>query len=186
MPRMLTRFVKMHGCGNDFVIVDGRSSPLDLTPTGAAAIADRHTGIGCDQLIVLQPATPGCDVFMRIWNPDGSEAGACGNATRCVADILFRETQAGAATIRTISGELPARRLSDGQVEVDMGLVRLDWQDIPLSQPMDTLRLELSADGVSAPAAASMGNPHATFFVPDINAVPITRIGPLLEHAQVF
>src|SRR3954470_13509123 len=121
---MPTRFVKMHGCGNDFVIIDGRADQLELTPAQAASIADRHTGIGCDQLIVLQPPAPGADVFMRIWNPDGSEAGACGNATRCVADILFRESRGEVAAIRTISGDLPARRLPDGQIEVDMGQVR--------------------------------------------------------------
>lgn len=183
---MPTQFVKMHGCGNDFVIIDGRTQTLDLSDAQAAAIADRHTGIGCDQFIVLEPATRGADVFMRIWNPDGSEAGACGNATRCVADILFRESGRENAVVRTISGDLPARRLADGRVEVDMGRVRLDWQDIPLSGPMDTQRLPLSVEDVAEPAAASMGNPHATFFVPDIDTVPITRIGPLLEHAPLF
>jgi len=183
---MPIRFVKMHGCGNDFVIIDGRADLLELTPAQAASIADRHTGIGCDQLIVLQPPAPGADVFMRIWNPDGSEAGACGNATRCVADILFRESRGEVAAIRTISGDLPARRLPDGQIEIDMGPVRLDWQDVPLSHPMDTLRLPLSADGVAEPAACSMGNPHATFFVHDLAAIDIPRIGPVLEHAALF
>ena len=176
----------MHGCGNDFVIIDGRSFPLDLTPEQAAAIADRHTGVGCDQLIVLHPAAAGADVFMRIWNPDGSQAGACGNATRCVAAILFGESRARTVTIRTVSGDLPARHLPSGQVEVDMGPVRLDWQDIPLAQPADTLCLKLSADGVAGPAAASMGNPHATFFVPDLDAIDLPRVGPALEHAAMF
>jgi diaminopimelate epimerase len=191
MRGMITRFVKMHGCGNDFVIIDARAHPLGLTRprltrSRAAAIADRHTGIGCDQFIVLEQADPGADVFMRIRNPDGSEAGACGNATRCVADILFRETGRTDTVIRTISGELPARRLPDGQIEVDMGPVRLDWQDIPLREPADTVRLDLSAGGVDSPAAASMGNPHATFFVPDLDALDIPRIGPTLEHAPIF
>jgi diaminopimelate epimerase len=182
---MEARFVKMHGCGNDFVILDGRYLPLALTPEQAAAIADRHTGVGCDQVVVLERAA-GAETFMRIWNPDGSEAGACGNATRCVADILFHDLGRDAVTIRTISGDLPAARRADGSIQVDMGPVRLDWQDIPLCTPMDTIRLDLAADGVSAPAAASMGNPHATFFVDDIAAVPIARIGPLLEHAPIF
>ena len=184
---MGTRFAKMHGCGNDFVIMDGRSHTLGLTAgPGWRAVANRHTGIGCDQVIVLEPSAAGADVLMRIWNPDGSEAGACGNATRCVADILFRESGRTFVTIRTISGDLPATLQTDGQVEIDMGAVRLDWQDVPLSQPMDTLHLDLAADGVAGPAAASMGNPHATFFVPDLTAVPITRIGPVLEHAPIF
>ena len=136
-----------------------------LTPTHAAALADRHTGIGCDQLIVLEPGD--ADAFMRIYNPDGSEAGACGNATRCVADILMRETGRNEVTIRTISGDLPAIRRPDGVIEVDMGPARLDWADIPLARPMDTLRLDLPGE----PAAVSMGNPHATFFVADLDSI---------------
>jgi diaminopimelate epimerase len=183
---MGTGFVKMHGCGNDFVIVDGRSEPLALSPARAAAIADRHTGIGCDQLVVIQTAGPGADAFMRILNPDGSEAGACGNATRCVAQVLSRETGKTSIVIRTISGDLPALLCPDGQIQVDMGPARLDWNDIPLARPMDTLRLDLSADTVAEPAAAGMGNPHATFFVADLDAIPIPRIGPLLEHDRLF
>ncbi len=183
---MATPFVKMHGCGNDFVIIDGRSSDLGITPARAAAIADRHTGIGCDQLVVLEPSTDGAETFMRIRNPDGSEAGACGNATRCVAQIVARQTGRTSVIIRTISGDLPCRVLPNGLIEVDMGPVGLDWQDIPLRRPMDTLSIPLSAECVAEPAAASMGNPHATFFVDDLAAVPITRVGPVLEHDPIF
>jgi diaminopimelate epimerase len=144
-------------------------------------LADRHTGIGCDQLIVIEPAE-NADAFMRIYNPDGSEAGACGNATRCVADILMRENAGSSVTIRTVTGDLPAIRRPDGLIQVDMGLARLDWTDIPLSRPMDTLRVELPGE----PAAASMGNPHATFFVNDLDAVPILEAGPKLEHDPLF
>ena len=178
---MKTAFVKMHGCGNDFVVLDERARPLGLTPFQAAFLADRRIGIGCDQVIMIENS-PTADAFMRIWNPDGSEAGACGNATRCVADILMRDTQGSAVTIRTISGYLPATRGADGLITVDMGPPRLDWADIPLATPMDTLRLGLPGD----PAAASMGNPHATIFVPDLDAVPIGRIGPDLEHNVIF
>jgi diaminopimelate epimerase len=178
---MTTRFVKMHGCGNDFVVLDERPRPLGLTPSRAAAIANRHTGIGCDQVIAIQPAET-ADAFMRITNPDGSPAGACGNATRCVADILMRETGRNVVTIRTISGDLPAIRRPDGLIQVDMGPAHLDWTDIPLSRPMDTLRLDLPGE----PAAASMGNPHATFFVPDLDTVPILEAGPRLEHDPLF
>jgi diaminopimelate epimerase len=178
---MTTDFVKMHGCGNDFVILDERSRSLGLTPARASAIANRHTGIGCDQVIVIGP-TESADAFMGITNPDGSPAGACGNATRCVADILMRETGRGAVTIRTVSGDLPAIRLPGGLIEVDMGPAGLDWTDIPLARPMDTLRLDLPGE----PAAASMGNPHATFFVPDLDAIPISEEGPRFEHDPVF
>jgi diaminopimelate epimerase len=186
IPRMITGFVKMHGCGNDFVILDERSEPLALTSPQVAAIADRHTGIGCDQLVLIRATGPGADAFMQIHNPDGSEAGACGNATRCVAGILARETGKTSVAIRTISGDLPAWLHPDGQIQVDMGLARLDWSDIPLARPMDTVRLDLSAERVAGPAAASMGNPHATFFVDDLGAVPIRRIGPALEHDRLF
>ena len=179
---MSTRFLKMHGCGNDFVVMDERSQSLGLTPMRAAAIADRHTGVGCDQFIVMEPGTNGADVFMRIRNPDGSEAGACGNATRCVASLVAAETGRTELVVRTISGDLPATILSDGRVTVDMGPVRLGWDEVPLARPMDTLHLDLAGD----PAAASMGNPHATFFVPDMDAVDIERIGPSLEHDPIF
>jgi diaminopimelate epimerase len=171
----------MHGCGNDFVILDDRSRTLAITPARAAALADRHTGIGCDQFIVIEP-TETADAFMRIYNPDGSEAGACGNATRCVADILMRESGLSEVTIRTISGDLPCVRRADGLIQVDMGPAGLDWTDIPLARPMDTLRLDLPGD----PAAASMGNPHATFFVADLDAEPIASRGLKLEHDPLF
>jgi diaminopimelate epimerase len=183
---MRARFVKMHGCGNDFVVFDERAGSLGLTPSRAAAIADRRTGVGCDQFIVIEPAPFGADAFMRIRNPDGTEAGACGNATRCVAHILAEETGRAHQVIRTIAGDLPSDVLPDGRIRVDMGEVRLDWRDIPLVRPMDTLDLELSAGPVSHPAAANMGNPHATFFVPDLDAIPIAEIGPVLEHDPLF
>ncbi len=183
---MRARFVKMHGCGNDFVVFDERAGSLGLTPAVAAAIADRRTGVGCDQFIVIEPAPPGADAFMRIRNPDGSEAGACGNATRCVAHLLAAETGRSRQIIRTIAGDLASEVLPNGQIRVDMGPVRLDWRDIPLARPMDTLDLDLGAGPVSHAAAASMGNPHATFFVPDIGAIAIKAIGPVLEHHALF
>ena len=183
---MSTPFVKMHGCGNDFVILDARSAALGLTAARAAALCDRHTGIGCDQLISIEPADSAAPdipaAFMRIHNPDGSEAGACGNATRCVADILMRQTGREAVSIRTVAGDLPASRQPGGLIEVDMGPPRLDWADIPLIRPMDTLRLDLPYQ----PAAVSMGNPHATLFVDDLDAIDITTIGRGLEHDPVF
>ena len=185
---MLARFIKMHGLGNDFVVFDERGSSLGLTAARAAAIADRHTGVGCDQLISIEPPPPGsnADAAMRIRNADGSEAGACGNATRCVAEVLFRESGQSIRIIRTAAGNLPAERLPGGLIRVDMGVPRLGWQDIPLSQPMDTLHLDLHADGVSGPAACSIGNPHATFFVRDLESVTVAALGPALEHAPLF
>ena len=186
---MRVRFTKMQGCGNDFAVFDARADGLGLSAARAAALADRRRGIGCDQLILLEPAAHGpgdADVFMRIRNPDGSEAGACGNATRCVASLLAAETGRGGFVIRTIAGDLPAELLADGQVRVDMGKPRLGWAEIPLARPMDTLHLDLAAGELADPAAVSMGNPHATFFVPDLAAVPVATLGPALERDPLF
>ncbi|MBP0494808.1 diaminopimelate epimerase [Roseomonas indoligenes] len=183
---MIIPFRKMHGLGNDFVVLDARATPLPVSPDRAAAIADRRTGIGCDQFIVMEPGEGGAEVFMRIRNPDGSEAGACGNATRCVAELVMTESGRDALSVRTISGELPSERLPDGTIRVDMGPARLGWDEVPLARAMDTLHLPLSAEGVSDPAGLSMGNPHATFFVPDLAALDIPRIGPALEHDPFF
>lgn len=176
----------MHGLGNDFVVLDARAHPLPITPARAAAIADRHFGIGCDQLIVMEPGTDGADVFMRIRNPDGSEAGACGNATRCIAALVADEAAVDRVVVRTIAGDLPVERLPGGLWRADMGLARMDWRDVPLARAMDTLHLPLSRGEVADPAACSMGNPHATFFVPDLDRVPVTEIGKGLETDPIF
>jgi diaminopimelate epimerase len=183
---MNARFVKMHGCGNDFVVFDERTRPLGFTSALAAAIADRRTGVGCDQFISIEPDRHGADAFMRIRNPDGGEAGACGNATRCVAHLIASQTGRTRLVIRTVSGDLPAEILPDGTVCVDMGPAALDWNQVPLARQQDTLHLDLKAGPLADPAACSMGNPHATFFVPDIAAVPIAEIGPILEHDSLF
>jgi diaminopimelate epimerase len=180
----MARFLKMHGCGNDFVVFDERAGSLGLTATRAAAIADRRTGVGCDQFIVIEPAPPhsNADAFMRIRNPDGAEAGACGNATRCVATLLANETGRRRQVIRTVAGNLPSELLADGRVQADMGAAQLDWRDIPLARPMDTLHLDLPGD----PAAVSMGNPHATFFVEDVEQAVVHELGPRMEHDPLF
>ncbi len=179
---MLVPFTKMHGCGNDFVVLDARASSLGLTPARAAAIADRRTGVGCDQLIVLERPENGAAAFMRIRNPDGGEAGACGNATRCVAALLGAGSGERDMVIQTVAGDLPASMLPDGRVRVDMGEPRLDWRDIPLAGPADTLHLPLPGD----PAALSMGNPHATWFTRNLAAEDIATLGPVREHDPIF
>ena len=179
-------FIKMHGAGNDFVVLDGRAQRLGLTANRIRLIADRRLGVGCDQLISLEPGTEGADVFMRIHNPDGSEAGACGNATRCVATLIGRDLGRAAVTIRTISGDLPSSLLADGRVTVDLGPPRLGWAEVPLAAPMDTLHLPLAEGTVADPAACSMGNPHATFFVDAIEGLDIARLGPRFETDTLF
>ncbi len=179
-------FLKMHGAGNDFVVLDGRSGGIGLSATAARLIADRRLGVGCDQIIVIETDPAGADAFMRILNADGSESGACGNATRCVAALLAEETGARHVTIRTIAGLLGAEILGPGLVEVDMGPPGLTWGEIPLSGPADTLHLKLAMGPVQDPAACSMGNPHATFFVDDLAHLPIETIGPALERSRIF
>ena len=156
-------FKKMHGLGNDFVMIDARAAGLALSGADICAIADRRLGVGCDQVIVLEPPrTPGTDAFMRIYNPDGSEAGACGNGTRCAAAMIGGES----CVIETISGLLSCRRVENDMIAVDMGAPRLDWADIPLSEERDTLHLGIGdGDTLSDPVAVNMGNPHCVFFV---------------------
>jgi diaminopimelate epimerase len=179
---MLSAFHKMHGAGNDFVVLFARDLPEPLTKARIAALADRRTGIGFDQLIVLEPPEESADVFMRIFNPDGSPAGACGNATRCVAELLGRCDSRARITVQTVAGLLPAERLGDGRVRVDMGAPLLDWRDIPLEKPCNTLHLDVPGD----PAAVSMGNPHATLFVGCVDAIDIALRGPALETNALF
>lgn len=176
-------FIKMHGAGNDFVVLDGRSSPVPLTVTEARTLADRHFGIGCDQLIVMEPPTSGeADLFMRIRNPDGGEAEACGNATRCIASLVMTETGRDRAVIQTVAGHLPARTAEAGRITVDMGPANLGWREIPLSEERDTLHLGIGAGPLQDPVGVNMGNPHAVFFVEDAEAVDLASLGPQLEH----
>ncbi|MFD2265324.1 diaminopimelate epimerase [Lacibacterium aquatile] len=183
---MALSFRKMHGLGNDFVVIDGRSGPLALTEASIRAIGDRKTGVGFDQLIVIEPtATPDATAFMRIYNPDGSEAGACGNASRCVAWLLMGESGGDKAVLETVSGLLPANRAGE-LITVDMGAARLGWQEIPVAAECDTLHMPVSVEGYSDPVGTNMGNPHATFFVPDADAVDLAHVGPLLERHAFF
>ena len=186
MPSTMIAFRKMHGLGNDFVVLDGRAARLPVTPALAAAVSDRHFGIGCDQFIVKEPPGEGADVFMRIRNPDGSEAGACGNATRCIASLVAEAAGRDRVVVRTIAGDLPVERLPGGLWRADMGAPRLGWREVPLAREVDTLHLPLALGPVSDPAACSMGNPHATFFVPDLDAIPVAELGPRLEHDPIF
>ena len=180
-------FIKMHGLGNDFVVIDGRDGDVSLDAAQARAIADRHTGIGCDQLIVIEAANgTGADAFMRIRNADGGEVAACGNATRCVARLLMDEMESNSVRIDTSSGPLLAENALDGAISVDMGIPGLTWDQIPLAAEADTLHLDLALGPLSDPVAVSIGNPHAVFFPDDPDAVELDRLGPELEHHAMF
>jgi diaminopimelate epimerase len=187
-----TPFLKMHGLGNDFVVLDARAADFELTPERRRTIADRRLGVGCDQLIVLErPTDREADVFMRIYNPDGGEAGACGNATRCVASVVMDERNSDHVTVQTIAGLLESQKTGLGSnglpvISVDMGPARLDWREIPVSQACDTNHLPLGLGPLQDPVGTNMGNPHATFFVDDADAIPLAELGPKLEHDRLF
>ncbi|MEM8589296.1 MAG: diaminopimelate epimerase [Pseudomonadota bacterium] len=179
-------FLKMHGLGNDFVVIDDRAAVGRVDQTLAVKLADRRLGVGCDQVIVLEPSQRG-DVFMRIFNPDGSEVESCGNATRCVADLVFGESSTEEAVIETRGGLLACNRANDDMITVDMGPARFGWQDIPLAHAVpDTAHLPVALDDLTDPVGVSIGNPHCAFFVPDAEAVAIERLGPLIETDSLF
>lgn len=172
-------FSKMHGLGNDFVVIDERDSPLAMDSALARAIADRRTGIGCDQIILIGQSDR-ADVGMRIFNSDGGEVEACGNATRCVPLFVGRDV-----TVETRAGLLDARRDGDG-VRVDMGQPRFEWDAIPLAYAMDTLAMPASWEDLPAPSAVNVGNPHVIFFVADLAAIDTARLGSLIETDPLF
>ncbi len=180
-------FTKMHGLGNDFVVIDGRARMPAVGVAETRAIGDRRTGVGFDQLLILEPPVNGAaDVFMRIRNPDGSEAEACGNGTRCVAAMVMAETGAGEVNIETVAGVLHAKTESDGRVTVDMGPAVTAWREIPLAEEIDTLHLGIEAGGLADPVGVGVGNPHMVFFVDDVDAVALETVGPVLETHPLY
>jgi diaminopimelate epimerase len=180
-------FRKMHGLGNDFVVIDARRRAFPLDEPTAHAIADRKTGIGCDQLIVIeQPQDGAADVFMRIHNADGGEVAACGNATRCIAALVMDERGSDRVVVETNAGLLVARPEGGGRVSVDMGPARLGWRDVPLAAEQDTLHVDLALGPLADPACCNVGNPHATFFVADAMSIDLANLGPRLEHHAIF
>jgi diaminopimelate epimerase len=177
-------FVKMNGTGNDFVVLDNRKG--GLPPLNWRKIADRHFGIGCDQIVVLEPSSA-ADIFMRIFNADGSESGACGNASHCVAWLVDGERAVASRTvqIQTMENILSAE-VQGNQVTLDMGAPKLEWQDIPLARKQDTFHLPITSGALKDPVAVNMGNPHLVFFVKDGSRVPLPELGPQLENHQLF
>ncbi len=175
-------FMKMHGLGNDFVIVDARARPVPVSAKLAQAVADRHFGVGFDQLVVIGPGIDGSDAHMTFYNADGSTAQACGNASRCVARYLMDETSGDGVRLSTVRGMLEARDAGEGLTSVNMGAPLLRWDQIPLAREMDTLSLPIDGD----PVATGMGNPHCTFFVEDAEQVNLTQVGPRIENHPLY
>ena len=174
-------FVKMHGLGNDFVILESRGGPVRANPALARAVGDRHRGVGFDQMAEVLDSDA-ADLALTFWNADGSPSGACGNATRCVAAREMDRTGRDQVAIETAGGILRAERDADGVVRVNMGAPRLDWHQVPLAREMDTLALPLPG----SPVAVGMGNPHCVSFVDDVGAIDLPRVGPVLEHDPLF
>lgn len=173
-------FMKMHGLGNDFVVVDARHQKLEITPALAKGIAHRQFGVGFDQLTVIEQGQG--DAHLTFYNADGSTSAACGNATRCIARHLMEEDGKTVLHLTTDRGDLFARDAGDGLTSVNMGQPQLDWQEIPLAEKMDTLELPIEGK----PTATGMGNPHCTFFVEDAEQIQLEDFGPRFEHHPLY
>jgi diaminopimelate epimerase len=190
LAAMTRPFLKMNGLGNDFVVVEARSEPFRPDAAAVRAIAGREQGVGCDQLIAIEPSAR-ADAFMRIWNADGGEVGACGNASRCVGWLLMQASSKDEAAIETSAGVLRAVRGPGELVTVDMGEPGLDWTQIPLAEEMDTRGIELQVGPIDdpvlhTPGCVNMGNPHVVFFVRDVASAPVREVGPMIEHHLLF
>ena len=184
-------FIKMHGLRNDFIIVDSRREPYRPSIEEIIRICDRHEGVGGDELLIVNPArsVPECAdayAFVQILNPDGREVEACGNATRCVGWLFLQESQADEVVVDTLGGRLTCRGAGEKQVAVEMGKLRTAWQDIPLAREMDTLHLRIGSGPLQDPVGMNIGNPHAVFFVEDLDAVDMTVYGPELQNHLLF
>lgn len=181
-------FIKMHGLRNHFVIVDGRDDPFQPGTDEVVRICDPQTGVGADQLVVVDPPSDGMGAaaFVRFWNRDGGEAEACGNATRCVAWLLLEEAQATALSLDTRAGRLLCRRAGPERVSAGMGRISTDWRDIPLSEQRDTCHLDIASGALKDPVALSVGNPHAVFFVDDLDAIDLAGLAPPIQNDPLF
>jgi diaminopimelate epimerase len=183
----MTAFVKMHGLGNDFVVFDARDSAVSLDAAKAKAIADRHLGVGCDTVVVIQPGGAQADAGLLFYNADGSESEACFNATRCVARLLLDERGLTRVRLSTKGGVLTCSDAGGSLVTLDAGAPKLDWREIPLAKEVDTTDFPLDLGGsVLGASAVSMGNPHCVLFVPDAQNAPLTQLGPLIETLPLF
>jgi diaminopimelate epimerase len=180
-PTLGLPFMKMHGAGNDFVVIDSRGRGAVTTAALARALGDRNRGVGFDQLAEIRDAD-GADFGLDFWNSDGTQAGACGNATRCVADYVMAGLGRNAVSLVTARGDLRAVRTAEGRVSVNMGLPQLTWDAVPLAHQVDMLHLPLPGD----PAAVGVGNPHCISFVPDAEAIDLRALGPVMEHDPLF
>ncbi len=179
-------FIKMHGLGNDFVIIDNRSDNIKINNSIIAKLSDRRTGAGCDQLITMNTPSSGEDVRIEIFNPNADRAEACGNGTRCVAKLLFQETNKKSLNILSDAGLLNAKVEDNNNISVNMGKISSVWNEIPLIEKMDTHNIEIDLEGFSKGVAVNVGNPHIVFFGECIDKVELSKIGPKIENHRFF
>jgi diaminopimelate epimerase len=173
----------MHGCGNDFVVIDNRNQDLEFSNSEIKLICDRNYGIGCDQLVVISKGShKDISAYSRFWNSDGSVSNTCGNATRCIASILFGELNTEKVKVETPAGIIECVKTVKGLISVNVGTPKTDWKDIPLSRKISTLKLPFAG----SPTATNFGNPHCTFFVDDLNEIDIQDKGPTIENNSLF
>jgi diaminopimelate epimerase len=184
---MTLPFLKMHGLGNDFVVIDARANNFAPDEAFVKAVCHRKRGIGSDGLVILRkPKSPQADIFLDMYNADGSGLRACGNASRCIASLMFKELGRDTCTLETVVGLLPAWKDPTGLVAVDFGAPRLAWNEIPLAREVDTLHAPIASGGLFAPSCVNMGNPHAVYFVEDVAKINLAEVGPKLEHDPIF
>jgi len=177
------QFTKMHGCGNDFVVIDNRNQELELHKDEIIQICDRHYGIGCDQLVVIKSSNKNnVSAYALFWNSDGSVSATCGNATRCIASILFKETGTNMLDIETPNGVIECHKKNNDLISVNIGKPKIAWNEIPLSKDASSLNLPLEG----APTATNFGNPHCTFFVDDLDQIDVQTQGPIIEKDKLF
>lgn len=186
------KFAKMNGLGNEIAVLDARERPLTLNASAVEALANPEKGIGFDQLMVLlPPRNPLADVYTEIWNADGSKVAACGNGSRCVAWYVMREMNRENLVIETEAGLLGAVSVGPNMISVDMGAPIFEWERIPISERMDTMRIELQVGPIDdpilhGPGVVNMGNPHCVFFVQDAELAPVEAVGPMIEYHPLF
>ena len=186
LPLSNVPFRKMHGLGNDFVIFDARKLNIKLTKLKISILANRKTGLGFDQLLIMRPSKTGNDVFMSVYNADGETVETCGNGARCIAEILINESKKTKVKIDTLGGEIEAYKNNNGLITVNLTSPKFKWNEIPLSHDVDTLNLSLGIKGIPTATIINVGNPHAVFFVKKIEFIDLNEIGPKIETHEMF
>tara|TARA_B100000029_G_scaffold497978_1_gene566203 strand:+ start:1920 stop:2735 length:816 start_codon:yes stop_codon:yes gene_type:complete len=179
-------FIKMHGLGNDFVIIDNRNKLVAITDELIKKLSDRRRGAGCDQLITINNPKGKEDVIIEIYNASGDKAEACGNGTRCVAKLIMEEKNENSVNILSDAGLLKAKRIDKNNISVNMGKISNEWNHIPLSEKLDTLNIPINIEGFTKGVAVNVGNPHIVFFGKDLNNLDLLKLGPEIEHHKFF